>query len=58
MTCKAEISRVFPTYHSAFGYLTSRGFLCLPSGWGNGRWSASIEAAGSQIRVLVSLRAA
>ncbi len=57
MTCKAEIHRVFATYDAAFHYLGSRGFFCLPGGWENGRWSASIEPAGMQIQVLVRLRA-
>ncbi|HUZ74193.1 MAG TPA: hypothetical protein VMU87_14520 [Stellaceae bacterium] len=58
MTCNAEINRVFPSYKAAFHYLTSRGFFCVPRGWENGRWSASVEAAGRQIQVFVRLRAA
>jgi hypothetical protein len=58
MTCNAEISRMFPSYRSAYDYLTSRGFFCLPRGWANGRWSASVETAGRQVHVLVRLRAA
>ena len=58
MTCKAEINRAFSSYSAAFAYLTSRGFLCVPRGWENGRWHASIELEGRQILVSVRLRAA
>jgi len=57
MTCSAEINRMFPTYRTAFDYLTSRGFLYVPRGWENGRWSASVETAGNVVRVSVRLRA-
>jgi len=58
MTCKAEINRRFPSYNAAFDYLTARGFLCMPRGWENGRWSASVNPEGRQILVAVKLRAA
>jgi len=58
MPCKAEINRTFPTYRNAYDYLTSRGFLCMPRGWENGRWSALVEPANNHIHVLVRLRAA
>ena len=58
MTCKAEIHRAFTSYNAAFDYLVSRGFLCLPRGWENGRWFADIEPEGNRIRVAVRLRAA
>lgn len=56
MTCNAEITRRFPTREQAFGYLLSRGFLCVPRGWENGRWSATVEGDRSGSRVRVWLR--
>jgi len=55
MTCRAEINRSFPSYHNAYHYLTSRGFLCLPRGWQNGRWQASVVSDGLRILVNVQL---
>lgn len=57
MTCKAELRRAFPTYGAAFRYLTARGFLCVPRGWENGRWHASVEPMGGQVLVFVQLSA-
>ena len=58
MTCSAEINRAFPSHHAAFDYLTSRGFLCLPRGWANGRWQASVVSEGYRVLVNVRLAAA
>jgi hypothetical protein len=58
MTCNAEINRMFPSYRAAFDYLTSRGFLCMPRGWQNGRWHASVESEGDRVFVAVRLSAA
>jgi len=55
MTCRAEINRAFCSYHAAYDYLTSRGFLCLPRGWANGRWHASVASDGLRILVNVQL---
>ena len=57
MTCQAQINRFFPSYDEAFGYLTSRGFLCLPRGWENGLWAASVQKVGPRVQVFVRLRA-
>ncbi len=57
MTCNAEINRAFPSYHAAYDYLASRGFLCLPRGWENGRWQASVASDGMRVLVNVQLRA-
>jgi hypothetical protein len=57
MPCSAEITRRFPTREGAFKYLFSRGFLCVPSGWENGRWAATVDGgrAGCNVRVWLRL---
>jgi len=57
MPCKAEITRAFSSYRAAYDYLSSRGFFCLPRGWENGRWRASVANEGWRILVSVQLRA-
>ena len=56
MTCLAELRRRFATPDAAFAYLTMRGFLCLPTGWENGRWAATVERTSHGILVTVRLR--
>jgi hypothetical protein len=56
VTCLAELKRRFATPDAASAYLRMRGFLCLPEGWGNGRWAATMEKAGSGVLVTVWLR--
>ena len=56
MTCVAELKRRFATPDAAFAYLTMRGFLCLPTGWENGRWAATVERTSLGVVVSVWLR--
>ena len=56
MTCNPVIRRRYRTREHAYDYLCSRGFLCLPQGWANGRWSATVESDGSGYSVTVWLR--
>lgn len=56
MTCNAELMRRFPTRVEAVAYLVSRGFLCLPGGWQNGRWAATLKNAGDAFIVSIWLR--
>ena len=56
MTCNAEINRSFHTRDAAFRYLASRGFLCGPQGWANGRWAATVEYEHNAFHVAVWLR--
>lgn len=55
MTCNAEIRRRYPTREFAHAYLCSRGFLCLPQGWANGRWSATVEGDDTGYSVIIWL---
>ncbi len=56
MTCDAAIMRRYPTRVEAVAYLVSRGFLCLPGGWQNGRWAATLKNAGDAHIVTIWLR--
>jgi hypothetical protein len=56
MTCKAEIRRRCRTREDACAYLSSRGFLCLPSGWANGRWAATLDMDRDGCVVTIWLR--
>lgn len=58
MTCNAELTRRYRSRTEAETYLASRGFLCLPSGWQNGRWAATLEKVAGAIIVRVWLRIA
>ena len=58
MTCSTEIRRRYRTREEAYGYLASRGFLFLPSGWENGRWAATIEHVNGHYIINVWLRSA
>jgi hypothetical protein len=55
MTCTAEIKRQYTTREEAFRYLMSRGFLCAPGGWENGRWRATVEYVQQAFLVRVEL---
>lgn len=57
MTLTTRIQRLFPTREAAFGYLTLRGFLYMPNGWENGRWTADLDFDGAQFIVTAWLRA-
>ena len=57
MTCDPEIKRCYPTRHEAWGYLASRGFVCHPDGWENGRWAALVVRDEAGFNVTVWLRA-
>jgi hypothetical protein len=57
MTCNAEIKRRYRTREEAYAYLASRGFLFLPSGWGNGRWAATLDMDNNEFMVTIWLRA-
>jgi hypothetical protein len=56
MTCKAEIRRRCRTRDDACAYLSTRGFLCLPSGWANGRWAANLDTDRDGCVVTIWLR--
>lgn len=56
-TLTTRIQRPFQTREDAFAYLTLRGFLFMPSGWENGRWSADLDFNGNQFVVTAWLRA-
>ena len=56
MTFKAEIRRRCRSREEACAYLSSRGFLCLPSGWANGRWAATLDRDRDGCVVTVWLR--
>jgi hypothetical protein len=57
MTCNAELIRRYPTREEACRYLSSRGFLFLPSGCANGRWVATLEAENNAFIVSIRLQA-
>jgi len=57
MTCEAEIRRRYGTRDDALRYLAARGFLCLPHGWENGRWAATLEADRKEFIITIWLRA-
>jgi len=57
MTCNAELYRRFRSRDEAYGYLASRGFLCLPGGWANGRWAATLEKVDAGYIVAIRLEA-
>jgi hypothetical protein len=56
MTCNAELTRHYATRAEAHAYLASRGFLPLPGGWQNGRWTATLKAEGTGFVVTVWLQ--
>lgn len=56
MTCNTELTRRYSHRAEAERYLASRGFLCLPSGWQNGRWAATLEKAGTSFILRIWLR--
>lgn len=51
----AELKCRFPTRAAAHQYLSSRGFLYLPSGWANGWWRASVEVERDEYVVVIRL---
>lgn len=57
MTYSAELKRRYSSRDEACKYLTSRGFLCMPEGWENGLWAATLDCQGDQAVVTVWLRA-
>ena len=57
MTYYTEIERRYHTREEAYAYLTSRGFLFLPGGWANGRWTAALDRVGSGFILRIWLRA-
>jgi hypothetical protein len=57
MMCKPEIKRHCRTRAEAHQYLASRGFLCLPRGWANGRWLARLDSENEGVVVSISLEA-
>ncbi len=57
MTCNAELKRRYRTREEAYRYLSSRGFLFMPSGWENGRWAASMDSDNTGFVVTIWLRA-
>jgi hypothetical protein len=57
MTLTTQIKRLFPSREAAFTYLTLRGFLFMPSGWENGRWTATLDYEADQYIVNAWLRA-
>ena len=54
-TCKPHFERRYTTHREAQEYLSSRGFLCLPLGWANGRWRANIESYECGVVVIVDM---
>jgi hypothetical protein len=56
MTCDPQIRRHYRTREEAYAYLGSRGFLYLPQGWANGRWSATVASDRDGYIVTVWLR--
>jgi hypothetical protein len=56
MIHKAKIRRRFWTRDEAHRYLASRGFLFLPQGWANGRWTASVDQDVSGFALTIGLR--
>ncbi len=57
MTYLTEMRRHYPNREAAFEYLLTRGFMFMPSGWENGRWTATIEYDGDMVLVTIWLRA-
>lgn len=55
MLCRAEIRRRFLTRDEASRYLAARGFLFLPQGWANGRWTASLDQDNSGFALTIDL---
>jgi len=55
MICRPEIRRRFLTRDEAHRYLSARGFLFLPQGWANGRWTASLEGDASGFALTIAL---
>lgn len=53
--CRPEMRRNYRTRDEAYGYLRSRGFIFLPSGWRNGRWVASVELQNAAFAVMIWL---
>jgi len=51
----SELKRHFPTRSAAYQYLSSRGFLFLPSGWANGWWRATVDMDGVDYVVVIRL---
>lgn len=58
MTYEAALTRRYRNREEAYGYLASRGFLFMPTGWENGRWAATLDLDGSGVTVSIWLRAA
>jgi hypothetical protein len=56
VTLSTQIRRLFPSREAAFTYLTLRGFLFMPSGWENGRWTATLDGEQDQFVVNAWLR--
>ena len=54
-TFKPHLERRHTTRREAQEYLASRGFLCLPFGWANGRWRARIESLDAGVMVIVDM---
>jgi hypothetical protein len=54
-TCKPCFERRYATRREAQEYLSSRGFLCLPVGWANGRWRARIDSLECGVVVIVDM---
>lgn len=57
MTLTTRIERLFRSREDAFAYLASRGFLPMPSGWENGRWTADLDVSDGRFVVTAWLRA-
>jgi len=53
MTYIPEINRRYVARCDAWGYLASRGFGCVPGGWRNGRWLATVkhDLGGFKVRI-------
>lgn len=57
MNCNDELIRIYRSRDEASRYLSSRGFLLLPKGWANGRWSATLEMENGAFIVTIRLGA-